>query len=613
MSIRFNQLCTIHGDLEFNHFEEEIIRHPSFNRLAEIRQLGYAYKGAYKCASHTRLSHSLGTCYLAKKILKSAIEKTKLLKKEIKENGKSPFPNDKELKEIKSLETLLGVAALVHDINHTPFAHTIQSHLALSEEIIQSEELFERNINSFEHCVYFDKKLKSDTKRIFSKSKHRKLKHDKLLYDIIRGDLGASSIDFIARDHYHVGFGQLILDKPDQRFVLIKHQGQIEIALDLTQNNLSFEMVYNLLFNRYKLARRVYFHKTCSFAEAMIGKALRRILKLEESGNNGNLLKKFLEENNTDSEFYSGLVNSQDSMISYLGVRLHRRQLFNEAYIYQPPTTEDDDLKNHLCQTYTGVHNFNNCIDLEHAIADEFGLNEKEVAVFCYNSSMYGFKISDTLVLDKHLKVKTISDLPSEPYIEYESIKMLKRLHRNLWKFYILCGEKNPTLLKRINNRCKDIFKSKTSLKSFLTKYSRIRKKQLSDSTNQLKIFLSYSWADVKEAKRFFDKIKAWRFDIFMDREKEPAESWTNELEKNLKGCDLVIVLWSDNSSKSEWVDKEIAYSQALNKKLLIFGLDETPAKLLIANKEIIKFRKRSDKFWQETKKKLDTILQLKI
>ena len=52
----------------------EIIRHPYFQRLERIRQLGMAGI-VYPGATHTRKQHSMGTCYLAGEAFRTLAEK----------------------------------------------------------------------------------------------------------------------------------------------------------------------------------------------------------------------------------------------------------------------------------------------------------------------------------------------------------------------------------------------------------------------------------------------------------------------------------------------------------------------------------------------------------
>src|SRR4029077_8049768 len=89
----------VHGDIELGALEIELIDTPEFQRLRGIRQLGTAYL-VYPSAVHTRFEHSLGTSWMAHKIVEV-----------LRRNN----PID------EGAETLIRVSALLHDITHIPF------------------------------------------------------------------------------------------------------------------------------------------------------------------------------------------------------------------------------------------------------------------------------------------------------------------------------------------------------------------------------------------------------------------------------------------------------------------------------------------------------------
>ena len=54
----------IHGSVELYPWEMEIIDSGAFQRLRNIKQLGFS-EFAYPCAVHNRYIHSIGACHLA--------------------------------------------------------------------------------------------------------------------------------------------------------------------------------------------------------------------------------------------------------------------------------------------------------------------------------------------------------------------------------------------------------------------------------------------------------------------------------------------------------------------------------------------------------------------
>ncbi|MDX1939897.1 MAG: hypothetical protein SFU99_05050, partial [Saprospiraceae bacterium] len=376
----FKQNCNVHGFLYFNEIEEEIIRHPEFNRLADVKQLGYAYKAAYKGATHSRLAHSLGTCFLSREIVKDTILKNRELL--LKSKDIRNLPNENELNEIESQINSLSAAALLHDINHVPYSHLIQHNLLRSYEIILSESGFENRIDNFYSCKKFDSTHRENVKNILIKSRHRNFKYAGLFHEIIRGDLGASTLDFVARDHLKCGFGKLDLDRPYDSFLFVKVRNKVRIALDIRLNTFPLTMVYNILFNRFKLAQRVYFHRTTTAAEAMIGRAIRRLLELGETKRD-NILNDFILKNENDYRFMCFLEDHSDSIIKKIGSALKTRQLYDEAFTLEWKT-EDDPIRPFLCENFIGEDNFMKCKELEQAIAKEFDIAEDRIIIFCH-------------------------------------------------------------------------------------------------------------------------------------------------------------------------------------------------------------------------------------
>src|ERR1700751_2016130 len=86
----------VHGDIEMDSLEVELMDTPEFQRLRGIKQLGTAYL-VFPTAVHTRFEHSLGTSWMAHRIVE-AIRRTSSVSAED--------------------ENLIRVSALLHDIMH---------------------------------------------------------------------------------------------------------------------------------------------------------------------------------------------------------------------------------------------------------------------------------------------------------------------------------------------------------------------------------------------------------------------------------------------------------------------------------------------------------------
>src|SRR5690554_4182049 len=108
----------------------EVIDHPVFQRLRRVRQLG-PLALIYPGATHHRFEHSVGVYGLAIEYLQALLRD----------------PLAKSLTEADLLTCLLG--ALLHDLGHYPFAHSLEaSHVGdlkpPRHEVLASELLYGR-------------------------------------------------------------------------------------------------------------------------------------------------------------------------------------------------------------------------------------------------------------------------------------------------------------------------------------------------------------------------------------------------------------------------------------------------------------------------------------
>src|SRR6266699_2035080 len=94
----------VHGDIVMSSLEVELMDTPEFQRLRGIRQLGTAYL-VFPSAVHTRFEHSLGTSWMAHRMIESV------------RRNQVVSPDN---------ERLIRAAALLHDITHIPFGHTLE-------------------------------------------------------------------------------------------------------------------------------------------------------------------------------------------------------------------------------------------------------------------------------------------------------------------------------------------------------------------------------------------------------------------------------------------------------------------------------------------------------
>lgn len=118
----------VHGDILLSELAVRIIDTPEFQRLDGIKQLGFANL-VYRGAKHTRFDHSIGSYWMAQKIVNVLSQNYKRLGKTRTENLIEILHNSFGSNNYEALDALkdtLGIAGVLHDISHIPFGHTLE-------------------------------------------------------------------------------------------------------------------------------------------------------------------------------------------------------------------------------------------------------------------------------------------------------------------------------------------------------------------------------------------------------------------------------------------------------------------------------------------------------
>ena len=73
------------------------------------------------------------------------------------------------------------------------------------------------------------------------------------------------------------------------------------------------------------------------------------------------------------------------------------------------------------------------------------------------------------------------------------------------------------------------------------------------------RVFLSYAREDVDAAKSLAEAISDAGHDVWWDRHLHGGSRFAAEIDKALKDAEAVVVLWSETSVESAWVQDEAA------------------------------------------------------
>jgi uncharacterized membrane protein YhaH (DUF805 family) len=88
-------------------------------------------------------------------------------------------------------------------------------------------------------------------------------------------------------------------------------------------------------------------------------------------------------------------------------------------------------------------------------------------------------------------------------------------------------------------------------------------------------VFISYAREDAGQAERIARGLEGMGLTVFWDNEIPPGQTWADYIETKLNQCAAAIVLWSANSTKSQWVREEARMGRS---KLIPARLDASDA-----------------------------------
>ncbi len=277
----------LYGNIKVEGVALELIETPEMQRLLRIKQLGYTYL-VYPGANHTRFEHSLGTFYVEKKMCDA----------------------------LGVDEEVACIAALLHDVGHGPFSHTLEyllnlmwgkDHMAITREMI----LGKRTLQDCEHGTSIREVLErygvsadEVVDVLGGKRGH--------ISEMVHGHLDADQIDYLMRDAYYTGVAYGVIDVDRIIQTMKVHEGMVVFEKK------GVSSLESMLVARALMYSAVYLHKTVRIAELMLSRAVERAPPFDFS-------------QMTDCELtetLKGMGDYQKDMV----LRLKYRNLFKRAF-----------------------------------------------------------------------------------------------------------------------------------------------------------------------------------------------------------------------------------------------------------------------------------------
>lgn len=296
----------IHGFISISSEEQKIIDSPIFQRTRNIKQLSlghYIYHGA----EHSRFGHMIGAAHLAGCAFDSLAQNTKAVGEEFCADGLD--------------RKTLRMAALLHDIGHTPFSHALENVLGTPHEKY-SQQLVKVCFEDILNEVDIDVNEVND----LIEGAHRKRPY---LGKIVNGQLDVDRLDYILRDSYYSGvsYGRYDLDRIISQLAIV--DGKFVVLEG------GYEAVEQMLFARYQMYQQVYFHKTKRVFELMLskcGEILKEELNYPEPKDltNSAEIEKYVKYD--DRWFLNSIHKSENSVVKSIADMILKRKPYWEVY-----------------------------------------------------------------------------------------------------------------------------------------------------------------------------------------------------------------------------------------------------------------------------------------
>ena len=211
----------------------DIVRHPLFQRLNRINQLGLA-SVVYPGARHTRFQHSLGAFHLMSEAILS-----------LQQKGQFIFDSEAEAVE---------AAILMHDIGHGPFSHVLENTLISG---ISHEDISLLMMEQINHDLGGRLNLAIS---IF-KDEYPK----RFLHQLISSQLDMDRLDYLRRDSFFTGVTEGNIGS-----------ARIIKMLNVVDDRKGIYSLENYLTTRRLMYWQVYLHKTAVGYEKVLVNMLTR-------------------------------------------------------------------------------------------------------------------------------------------------------------------------------------------------------------------------------------------------------------------------------------------------------------------------------------------------
>ncbi len=267
----------VHGFIEIDDWERDIINQPAFQRLRRIKQLAWTDM-IYPGATHSRFEHSLGVMQVATRLFDAIVNRSHDLLRHTLSYDESG---------LKRQRRLIRLAALLHDLGHAPFSHA-------AEEILPADPATGRRYVHEEYSAAIAEHALADVIEAHPVNQRNyglrvadlsdffmetPSSGGLVWRDLVSSQMDADRMDYMLRDSYHAGvsYGHYDLDRVVATVMLVEEPDGLGFAVGVDEDGI--HAVEGLIIARYMMFTQVYFHKTRVIFDYHLIEALKAILE----------------------------------------------------------------------------------------------------------------------------------------------------------------------------------------------------------------------------------------------------------------------------------------------------------------------------------------------
>jgi hypothetical protein len=477
----------IHGDIWITLLERQLIDTDDFQRLRGIVQLG-PVSCVYPGAVHTRFLHSLGTLYVAEQFVEICNRNEEI--------GNKGVPRSQALRIHSYAHLLVRLYALLHDVAHIPFGHTLsqEGNLMADEwtDARRAERFFGKKSKLRGALETALRKLAIDERFIqkLTSDLYTLLTHDdkcdpmELEYPYVRDLVGntvcADLWDYLQRDMYYCGLKERSGDRfvnyiavlplkrvegnhgdPENEVFEVSPGGKGRVVLlafryerdredveklNPVQKKDVLSEAIDLLRRRYSLAEKVYFHRTKIAASSLLISAVASSKMFNDKDGDEEKEQREALYGATDPDFLKQIASDADPRCAVLAKAYRERRLFKPIYrITYHPAQEEDEQSRHLWKDiYKKFRDYKKRVGAEVSLEKEFALGAGTVSIYCPDKEMNlkEFRVLVALHPEPPVEVKPLRHILDEP--RRQEMKAIRDRFHSLWTLEVFV---DPTKL----------------------------------------------------------------------------------------------------------------------------------------------------------------------